>query len=75
MSRQCEAEDPAVIKDDEDDRQRPKQIQAGLPLPIGESRIKGYRFGLNNVRRRFGVQKNWELLSSPAEIPIRDGIR
>jgi hypothetical protein len=49
-----------VIKGDEDNRQRSKQIEAGLALAIRESRIENRRLGLTEPtaagRRSFGVQ-------------------
>jgi hypothetical protein len=35
-----------VIKGDKDNRQRPQQIEARLPLAIGESRIENRRLSL-----------------------------
>jgi hypothetical protein len=49
-----------VIKNDKDNRERPKQIETGLPLAVNKTGIKNSRVGLTRLadvrRKSFGVQ-------------------
>jgi hypothetical protein len=56
-SRQRKTHDTGVINDNENDCQRPKQIETGLPLSILEPRIeinlnRRCRFGRHTKKKR-----------------------